>query len=350
MILAAFPRSGYAPLTASGVVEAPEPEPEPPAPPEPWIAHPGIFEGEGINQLLGDGDRLYIAHGTSWTKGDYNLAWVDLTAGEPVTGPLIPSEGFETVRKVADTIYFPWVDPMGPWGEPQGYTYSDGAGGWATKLMFPAYHVLDMREHDGDLFACGAGPYEGAEHAQVWRSRDGGTTWERSLVLPGTASTVRCYSFLPTGNGLWVIPRQAVDSRPHRLEGDVWVPHDGIVSHAPLWPWDMIFLRSAKVVTDGRVAYGAHGAFDGEVITGQNHYEVYPAWADSTHVYALLPSTGKIVRTAHIPVGTTRIEWEDWLTLPVGLGNRITTAATLHDGWVYVAGGGGRIWRYPPPA
>ena len=350
MILAAFPRSGYAPLIATGVIETPEPEPEPEPPPEAWVTHPGVYEREGINQLLVDGDRLYIAHGTSWAKGDYNLAWVDLLTDTPVTGPLIPSEGFAVVRKIGSAIYFPWADPMGPWGEPQGYTYSDGAGGWATKLMFPAYHVLDMREHNGDLFACGSGPYEGAEHAQVWRSRDGGDTWERSLVLPGT-TLARVYSLLPVGGDLWVFPSSTTDLRPRRLEGDVWVPYD-VENLSLVGPMARAFLTSGRVVGGPTAAYGPNGAFNGvDAVAPYDRYDtVSPAWSDATHVYAVETALGAIVRAPHPPLGArSTVTWTTWLQLPEGMGNYTAQTATLHDGHVYVGGTQGRIWRFPAP-
>ena len=359
MILAAFPRSGYAPLTASDVIEAPEPEPEPepPAPPEPWIVHPGATLPNGsvksIEHMKVIDGVLYLAISGNWEGGSYPLAWVDLATGIPTTGPMQPSEGFPVVRQLSSgRIIYPWVDPTGPWGDPQGYTYSDNgiAGPWEHQLIFPAYHVLDVREHGGALWVCGAGPLDGVETAQVWKSEDGGDTWIRSFTATG-GSLPRVYSLLPVGDELWIDPTATTAQGPLRLEGDDWVPHE-VPNDTGREPTDSSWHQSGHVVSAGGVVYGRHGAFDGTRFIGyrlggqQVGGAILPSWSDSTHIYAVPEASTSIVRAPLLTPGSPGVvEWEPWLSLGEGMAWRSATSATRHDGFVYVGGTQGRIWR-----
>ena len=357
MILASWPRRGY-------LRDAPVPPPEPDAPappPEPWIVHPGATLPNGsvknIEHMKVIDGVLYLAISGNWDGGSYPLAWVDLATGAPTTGPMQPSEGFPAVRQLSNgRIIYPWVDPTGAWGDPQGYTYSDNgtAGPWEQQLIFPAYHILDVREHGGALWACGAGPLDGVQTAQVWKSEDGGDTWARSFTATGT-TLARVYSLLPVGDELWIDPAATAAQGPWRLEGDDWVPHE-VPNDSGRSPTSGSWHQSGHVISAGGVAYGRYGAFDGTRFIGyrlggqQTGVMILPSWSDSTHIYAVPEASTTIARAPLFTPGSPGVvEWDHWLNLGEGMTYRSATSATLHDGYVYVGGTQGRIWRLPAP-
>lgn len=330
--LAALPRHGYLPVVppAPEPDPDPEPDPEPPTIPAPaaWVDHPGT--DRTINQILVTGGRLILAHG-SWWGGDHRIVWADLD-GTPHTGPLVPSEGFQVVREYGGTIFLPWQDPTGAWNAPQGYSYSTDGTTWRDKRVGPAAHFFDLREHDGTLYLAGSG----VGFAAIWESHDNGTTWAESLVVEADGMP-RFLHALAAAGSLWCRV-STFGGTSYQLTGGAWeatevpVPiHDGYG-----------FGLSA-----GGVAYGIRSAFDGARTVGYPQHR--PCWADATHVYAINPATTYIDRAPLLTPEDTEVTWTPWLDMGEGMTGHVATTATLHDGWVYVGGTQGRIWRYSAP-
>lgn len=336
-VLAAWPRSGY--LPASPNAEDPPPGEEPPPPGDgtaapPWIDHPGT--DATINRLLVHDGVVHIAHG-GWSGGSHHLIGVDLATSMPWTGPLAPSEGFLVVREYDGVIYLPWQDPVGSWYAPQGYSYStDGGATWQTQLVANSYHWFDLVEHAGDLFIAGSGPRpaDGGQSAIVYRSSDSGASWRESLRLPASeGGTPRVYALVQAAGSLWVEPSGASPAAAFRLDGEAWA------TEAPLG-----LALSAPGLAVGGVYYGRDYAFDGTRAVPT--YARIPLWSDATHVYALNQMCGRIERSPILTPEATSVDWQPWLDLGEGLRGLHVTTATLHDGYVYVGGTKGRIWRY----
>lgn len=303
--------------------------------------------------MLPDGNRLYLTHGTTWEGGAHHLAWIDLDTGEPVTGPLEPTEGFSVIRKINGRLFALWADPTASFSSPVGYTYSDDNGQtWLHKLIGSHYHVLDIREHAGGLYLAGAGRVSGGsqvEHATVWRSLDNGDTWERSLAVGEGGPTTRVYSLLPAGGYLWCIV-SGTDTL-YRLDGDEWIAQPDIpkqeAGHERVWT----LYQEGRVVEAGGVSYGTLGAFDGTRFLPSNLYaEVVPGFADATHVYGVRRVNGnRIMRAPLIAPGTpgSVVAWEEWMPIDQGFP---ALSVTYHDGYFYVGGFGGQVFRYSSTA
>lgn len=318
-------------------------------PPPPWVTHPAV--STGILHMLPDGNRLYLTHGTTWKGGAHHLAWIDLDTGEPVTGPLQPTEGFSVIRKINGRLFVLWADPTASFDSPVGYTYSDDNGQtWLHKLVGSHFHVLDIREHAGALYLAGAGQKDGGsqiEHATVWRSLDNGDTWERSLAVDEGGSLTRVYSLLPAGGSLWCIV-SGTDTL-YELDGDEWIARPDIPKQAGYEPiWELF--REGRVVEAGGVSYGRLGAFDGtRFLPSSTWDEVVPGYADATHVYGVQrDGVNRIMRAPLIAPGSpgSVVVWEEWMPLDQGFRAQ---SVTYHNGYFYVGGTLGRTWRFPTP-
>lgn len=314
----------------------------------PWVTHPAALDG--IHHMLPDGNRLYLTHGTSWDGGAHHLAWIDLDTGEPITGPLQPTEGFSVIRKINGRLFALWADPTASWDSSVGYSYSDDNGQtWQHKLVGSHFHVLDIREHAGGLYLAGAGQKSGGsqvEHATVWRSLDNGDTWERSLAVDEGGPATRVYSLLPAGGDLWCIV-SGTDT-PYKLDGDEWIARPDIPK-LPAYPRNWQLFQEGRVVEAGGVSYGTFGAFDGRFISSNLYAEVVPGFADATHVYGMQTSVrNRIMRAPLITPGSPGavVAWEEWIPLDERLRAQ---SVTYHNGYFYVGGTLGRIWRFPAP-
>lgn len=331
--LTAWPRSGYLPIASPIPEPDPPDEPDPPATPAPaaWVDHPDVEHA--INQVLVSGGRIVLAHG-AWIGGNHHIAWVNLD-GTPGTGPLVPSEGFQVVRRFGDTIFLPWQDPTGAWNAPQGYSYStDDGATWQDKRVAPAAHFFDLRIAGGVLYLAGSG----VGTATVWESHDDGATWDESLTHE-SEGTPRIVQILDAAGTLWCRPTsQGADA--YRLISGQWEQ-----ATAPVPAGDGYgFGLSAQ-----GVAYGIRSAFDGERVVDYSTEVRGPSWADATHVYAVNQAAGSIDRAPLLAPSDDVVTWSPWLDLGEGMTGHVATCATLHDGWVYVGGTQGRIWRYPAP-
>lgn len=346
-ILPAWQRDGYRAVAED--IQQPPPEEDGPPPsttpaPPAWVTHPGATvggEARTVNGLTVVGHRLILAYG-AYFGGSHPVLSVDLSTGEPITGPTAPTEGFWVVRNLDGVIYLPWQDPTGPWHEPQGYTYStDGGATWFERRVAPAYHWYDMQHHGGALFLAGSGPdIDGAQSALIVRSDDDGATWQESLRVRG-GTQPRFYHLSEAGGLLWANASNADTSRSYQLAPDgTWMPSSvsvGIAARDARWS-----------VSAAGVSYGTWDAFDGSRTV--TYPRRLPSCADATHVYAVNQGSGTIDRAPLLTPEDTEVTWSPWLDLGEGMTGHVATTAVLHDGHVYVGGTRGRIWRYPAPA
>ena len=295
--------------------------------------------------MLPDGNRLYLTHGTSWNGGAHHLAWIDLDTGEPITGPLQPTEGFSVIRKINGRLFVLWADPTASHASPVGYTYSDDNGQtWLHKLVGPHAHVLDIREHAGALYLAGGGPKDGGSHATVWKSLDNGDTWERSLAVAG-GPTARVYSLLPTETSLWCFVSDT--DTLYSLDGDEWVARPDIPKF-PGYARNWTLFREGRVVEAGGVSYGSLAAIDDIGFISSNLYaEVVPGYADATHIYGVRTANGnRIMRAPLIAPDDPNpvVAWEEWMPIDQGFPAQ---SVTYHNGYFYVGGSAGQVFRYP---
>lgn len=331
--LVAWPRTGYLPVVSPIPEPDPPDEPDPPTTPAPaaWVDHPDVEHT--INQMLVSGGRIVLAHG-AWTGGNHHIAWVNLD-GTPGTGPRVPSEGFQVVRRFGDTIFLPWQDPTGAWNAAQGYSCStDDGATWQDKRVAPAAHFFDLRESDGTLYLAGSG----AGYAAVWASADGGHTWVESVRHDATGAP-RFVQLVEAAGTLWC-RATSQDAPAYRLTSGQWEQ-----TAAPVPAGDGYgFGLSAQ-----GVAYGVRSAFDGERVVDYSTEVRGPSWADATHVYAVNQGSGTIDRAAHLTAEDAEVTWGPWLDLGEGMTGHVATTAVLHDSHVYVGGTQGRIWRLTLP-
>ena len=338
--LAAWPRAGYLPVVPPAPEDDTAPAPGEGDPGELGPAWATIPDGTGINQILGVGNRLILAHG-GYVGGSHHVATVDTATRQPQSGPLVPTEGFSTAHHIDGVVYLTWNDPTGAWNAPQGYSYStDGGETWREKRVAPSYHFYDMCKHDGALFLAGSGPApDGTPRGIVWRSDDAGVTWVESLSVAG-ADLVRVYYLAEYGGALRCAPRNASPATTYRWDQGHWT------EEAPSRLTSLTKIRlGCHGLSAGGCYYGPENALtpDGQLLAYDGDRRT-PAWSDGQHVYAVNLPAGKIDRT---PLGLA--DWAPWLDLGEGMTGHVATCAALHDGWVYVGGTQGRIWRYPAP-
>jgi hypothetical protein len=145
-----------------------------------WV-HPQAAEqptarGKTINTLARFQGDLYAGFGDARANtGPIAINPFDV-ASKTFEGPFFAdTEEIETFRELNGRLFVPHTDTRA------GADYSvRPSSGWSQHDAFASLHVFDGAETQGSLWLCGSSGVNGT----VWRSTDGGATWQLSLSVP----------------------------------------------------------------------------------------------------------------------------------------------------------------------
>lgn len=186
----------------------------PPAEAQEWI-HPQAAEqptgrGKAIKTLVPFQGDLYAGFGDYGANtGPIAINPFDL-ASKTFEGPFFAdTEEIEAFRDLDGRLFVPHADTRA------GADYSVRSGsGWSQHDAFASLHVFDAAETPGSLWLCGSSGANGT----VWRSTDGGATWQLSLSVPPwsgqAADYVRIYFCAAIDGELHVQPHALYAATP----------------------------------------------------------------------------------------------------------------------------------------
>jgi len=186
----------------------------------------------GIHDLAVFEDRLYFGYGDA----DRNLGRVmpieiRALAGYP---PNVITEAATAEEEVATFRVLPGGRLMIPGLDPVrdsfiGNMYNGTGGTWRQHHALPdAVHVHDVTEHDGMIYAVGSGARSGEwpnfVHAYLWRSNDGGNTYDVIARIPNEGrGDCRAYRLATAGNDLYVFGyKTGANNRADRIASFWW--------------------------------------------------------------------------------------------------------------------------------
>ena len=193
-----------------------------------WV-HPQAAEqptarGKTINTLARFQGDLYAGFGDGRANtGPIAINPFDV-ASKTFEGPFFAdTERIEAFRELDGRLFVPHTDTQ------VGADYSvRSSSGWSQHDAFASLHVFDAAETQGSLWLCGSNGVNGT----VWRSTDGGDTWQLSLSVPpwsGQAGDyVRVYFCAAVRGELHVQPHSLFAPTPAS-----WVFSVGSWSQAP---------------------------------------------------------------------------------------------------------------------
>lgn len=220
--------------------------------------------GRSLQGLIGYDGKVFGGYG-DWVA---NTGAVKVWQFDPGTGLLTytgytaTTEAIQLTRELSTGLYAPFIDPTDDQARLAHYA---AGGAWANVNIgsnpdiFDVYHVFDVAEWGGHLYACGSAA--GADPSVVWRSTNGGTNWSVLQRFHG----LRAYWLLSTPTYLAVSDVQ-----------DRWWKWDGFSWTQDLTlgiPW------AANYVTylDGICAMSPHDQHSGNTITVHIGSNTYPS-------------------------------------------------------------------------
>lgn len=171
------------------------------------------WSGQGIRTMFLDGGRIYYGYGdygtnpgTASGKG-INVSYFDLASQSfQVAMVGYATEEINTFRRIGASLAVPSVDPA-----LRTASCATSVGGWHEATGIPsAEHVFDVARGltDQDLFICGSANVGGVSSATIWRSLDGGKSWNLFFQEPETSGYQdgyeRFYWMARVGNYLYV--------------------------------------------------------------------------------------------------------------------------------------------------
>lgn len=181
------------------------------------------YLGKQISALIGFGGKLYTGY------GDYNspdtptaITYLDPATNTFTTVLTLQSDGIWNYRILNNSLYAPSLDTIADTAD---YAVGRLDGIWTSVNMGTTTHVFDMATLTGtDLWMVGSR----GGGALVWRSTDGGATWQDSLVQfrnTGKSSAWRFYFAGVLNNKLYVQMKDlygAYETSSRVFDGTSW--------------------------------------------------------------------------------------------------------------------------------
>src|SRR5688572_16814263 len=327
----------------------------------PEVALQTTFYGDHIATLKPFNGRLYAGY------GDYgaNTGPIAVRAYDPTLGGFTDSmltsatEAIYIYRELGGKLYAPNIDTRGG-----NSGYAVGVAGtppdldtWQDVITVPGIHMFDMNTWDGsDLFQGGAGGNDGV----VWRSTDGGGTWNESLrVTPNAAagaSFVRVHGLGryqgklyadveqvgSSGGGIFYIGgRKAGTSMV--FDGTSWstgpmLTSSGHMSHPEEFGGKLIYL-------DNSLGAGHLMGYDGSRVA--QVYKPKGRQGGSAFLYGYTVVDGVLYGLSSDMRVISTTDLKTWSLITTGpSGSR---AIGLLDGMLYLGGVGGNLYQYSDP-
>lgn len=302
-----------------------------------WATHPTVAatpaDGHNVVSVFPHGGTLLMGYG-DWVAntGPVDLLGIDLATAEPVTlYEGVWSEAVEVFRVIDGALYVPWIDTRA--GTGGGGYLSNSGGTWHEVTVPDLIHTFDVTSSAGLLVAVGS-----ASDGGVMVSDDAGATWTRDAPIPnGTRwhtviGTDVGYGLPGTGHwhgpggwGPWPLTRLGSRVEHARPEHGSTVFGAGLAVDRATGATTEISRTYTPQAVDGGVLYGARW-YDGDLLV---------ATADPDQV-----AWSPVLRLAGadlVPPGA--------YTLTASSEGGIAVV----DGFVYVGGSQGRVYRTPLP-
>ena len=315
----------------------------------PDAAEQKTADGKVLARLQPFNGKLYAGY------GDYNANTgpINVRAFDPKSNAFgdvkvtVPTEALFNFRVIGKKCYAANIDTTGAGGDGiTGYAVGEVNGKdetWTETRPITGIHAFEAQTYDGkDLFV--AGSRRGDDLAGViWRSTDGGTTWEESLVVKPNNKQYKFNRFSSLGKfagRLWAQELRdddgSVGTKSMFYDGKGWqpgpdlLPNGGTAFHHPEeFARHMVYTHRHTGVFASRMY-----KFDGRGATSAHASEIYDFTIAGQVLLALL-TDGRIIGTKDLN------KWEELDTAPKG-----ARSLAVLDGRLYVGTAESTLLRY----
>lgn len=327
-----FPRIGYARTRGA---------------PELFGQHPTVREnphnGHAVSSLFLYGGVFMMGYG-DWTAntGPVDLLGLDAVSAEPtVVYERALTESTEVFRVIGGDLYIPWIDTHSSIDSQGGGYITNSGGSWHEVVVPDLIHTFDIASTSGsDLVV--AGSSRATNQACLKRSIDGGVTWV-DITPVGAPPLLRLHSVVAPGNGTC-----------YTLPWGTWSESEGWVLGSLGTSTNLNNIEAQRPILSG-VHYSTGFCVDSGGNFQRYSPDVVPQAVSDGVLYGTMrhPSgSASVFRSSGITGGV--LDWEHILNLSLtitapSVSQTHSQRIEVHDGYVYVGGTQGRIWRYPVP-
>lgn len=307
------------------------------------INQPETSAGRQLLSLAAWNGKIYAGYG-DWNK---NTGPVYLTPFDPATNTfastaehIADTETIEIFKTIGDKLYAMHVDPKSHWGA--AYSLGDVSSGslvWKNMAKPTMTHVFGITSgiSPSELFIAGTldNGSGAAEEAMVFRSTDGGNTWNESLRIPNRGGFNRMMFVGKLGDKVYAQNLSTADystvaTQPEKnawvFNGSSWSKVTPINSYQPHNSGEF----AGKLIAQSSPAGGSLLGYDGRTTTTlRSNVRDYKVHSDN-YLYALTYNNNdlSVMRTKDF------VTWEQIAAVPNNsrslavLGNTIYVGTT----------------------
>jgi hypothetical protein len=289
----------------------------------PWAASQPTVTGRKIIELEAIGDEVYVGY------GDYGANTGPITLSKTEEGggysPIatLATEAVMRIQSIGGKVVVPFTDPR---------SSEDIASGepWLTNSSLGATHAYDaVTRSGGDVWVAGSKD----RSAMLWRSVDGGTSWQIALeIAPTRAEYCRFYFAATYRSNLVVQPKCDFSTYPaYSFDGSSWSEVPGLISGRATG-WNPVEFSGQLLLQSGPPgSLSDLIAYDGARVTSLLPVLDYEVVGNS--VYALT-RRGRLMRTSDLAT------WTEVATAP-----RDASSLAVHGRDVLVGTEGSEVWK-----
>lgn len=291
--------------------------------------------------------KLYTGYG-HWVNFTGILDFA-IRAYDPATNQLVRpwvtrAEAVWNYRPIGGKLYAPLTDPADRFDYALGEPWED------RDPIIDTRRVFDVTTYNGDLFMVGASQGD----ALAWRSMDGGQTWQESLRInqqdPQDLETH--FGFALVYNSRMYVQAYGVGSSGAHptskvFDGTNWSDGPNLLPNPLYKGWKPKPFAGKIVYLSGEPVNASPAllAFDGIQATAvQTPFRVWDFFVSGSYLYALVLDPSAPLWAPVVRRTTDLITWTDVAVAPT-----YTQSIAVLNGYLYVGGTEGRLFKYSEP-
>lgn len=298
--------------------------------------------GKTIHEIQVFNNKLYTGYGDYGANtGPVHMNPFDLSDDTFDGSQLsMPTEEVNQIREIGGKLYAPAIDPSnGCFICSSGYGVGEP---WEFVATIPGVvHVFDMATLNGtDLWAVGSGDTGDGIGSHVWRSTDGGDSWEVVLTEYIDGFESERYYWIAELNGKVYMQNYPYETTMRSFDGTSW-------SDGPTETFASTDNYKVEVFNDYIVAVnGGLQLFDGETVTTLTHagghelftYYTLDLYVEGEYLYMLSYNYDD---NAHQLMRTTDLEtWQELGQVPAD-----ATAIAADENHLYIGTSDSKLYR-----
>jgi hypothetical protein len=308
-------------------------------------AYPSI--GNSLVGLTPWQGKLYTGYG-HWVNYtgllDFAIRAYDPTTNQLVRPWVTRAEAVWNYRPIGDKLYVPLTDPSDI------FDYASGEPWENRDPIISARRVFDMTMFNSDLFMVGASGMD----AVVWRSVDGGQTWQESLRVPQRNANDLETQFdfsMVMGGKMYVqafgIGQSGAHPTSKVFDGTTWSTGPNLLPSPVFKGWKPTQFAGKVVYLSGDPENPSDTllTFNGIQVTQiQTPFRVWDYFVSGSYLYALVLDPSAPLWAPVIRRTSDLVTWTDVVVPPT-----YTRSIAVLNGYLYVGATEGRLFKYSEP-